>query len=192
MLLLATIVTVASVWFTDKIDHYDVRDFWEPLPPRGDRKLILDPGEFYILASSERIHIPPELAAEMVAIDPSMGEFRVHYAGFFDPGFGFSTTGFPGRAGHALRTDVFVELPGSESKAVQALPRCLNGFNLHPHRLGNRQAPRLHPPAPPRQSGRQRRCPPTAHATCAPSSSLRARSPARLLRHARRVRQAAR
>jgi dCTP deaminase len=80
----------------DKINYYDVRDFWEPLPPRTDRKLILDPGEFYILASSERIHIPPDLAAEMVAIDPSMGEFRVHYAGFFDPGFGFSTTGRPG------------------------------------------------------------------------------------------------
>jgi dCTP deaminase len=80
----------------DNVDYYNVRDFWEPLPPRSDRKLILDPGEFYILASSERIHIPPEYAAEMVAIDPSMGEFRVHYAGFFDPGFGFSTAGFPG------------------------------------------------------------------------------------------------
>jgi len=80
----------------DKLNFYDVRDFWEPLPPRHDKKLILDPGEFYILASSERIHIPPELAAEMVAIDPSMGEFRVHYAGFFDPGFGFSTSGRPG------------------------------------------------------------------------------------------------
>ncbi|GAC1327938.1 MAG: 2'-deoxycytidine 5'-triphosphate deaminase [Beijerinckiaceae bacterium] len=80
----------------DCVDHYNIRDFWEPLPPRDDKKLILDPGEFYILASSERIHIPPDLAAEMVPIDPSMGEFRVHYAGFFDPGFGFSTTGFPG------------------------------------------------------------------------------------------------
>ncbi|MGA8602024.1 MAG: 2'-deoxycytidine 5'-triphosphate deaminase [Beijerinckiaceae bacterium] len=80
----------------DKVNYYNVRDFWEPLPPRPDKKLILDPGEFYILASSERIHIPPDLAAEMVAIDPSMGEFRVHYAGFFDPGFGFSPSGLPG------------------------------------------------------------------------------------------------
>ncbi len=80
----------------DRVNHYDVHDFWEPLPPRADKRLILDPGEFYILASSERLHIPPDLAAEMVAIDPSMGEFRVHYAGFFDPGFGFSPGGVPG------------------------------------------------------------------------------------------------
>jgi dCTP deaminase len=80
----------------NNVNYYNIRDFWELLSPRSDGKLILDPDEFYILASYEQIHIPPDLAAEMVAIDPSMGEFRVHYAGFFDPGFGYSTTGFPG------------------------------------------------------------------------------------------------
>ncbi len=61
-----------------------------------DGRLILDPGEFYILASQERLHIPRDLAAEMVPIDPAMGEFRVHYAGFFDPGFGHNDRGEPG------------------------------------------------------------------------------------------------
>ena len=68
---------------------YDATDFWEPIYARSDKRLILDPDEFYILASQEKLHIPPDLAAEMVPIDPAMGEFRVHYAGFFDPGFGF-------------------------------------------------------------------------------------------------------
>jgi dCTP deaminase len=53
-------------------------------------RLILNPGDFYILASKERISVPPEVAAEMVGYDPSVGEFRIHYAGFFDPGFGYS------------------------------------------------------------------------------------------------------
>jgi dCTP deaminase len=80
----------------DEIGKYDMRDFWEPMFVRSDRKLILDPHQFYILASRERVHIPPGLAAEMVPIDPMMGEFRVHYAGFFDPGFGFTAHGHPG------------------------------------------------------------------------------------------------
>ncbi len=62
----------------------------------ADNRLILDPGEFYILASQERLHIPRDLAAEMVPIDPAMGEFRVHYAGFFDPGFGAAPDNRPG------------------------------------------------------------------------------------------------
>lgn len=80
----------------DKVGAYDPREFWEPIHARPDGRLILDPGEFYILASHERLHIPPELAAEMVPIDPAMGEFRVHYAGFFDPGFGSRPDGQPG------------------------------------------------------------------------------------------------
>jgi dCTP deaminase len=80
----------------DKAGEYDPRDFWEPVHVRDYKKLILDPNQFYILASRERIHIPPGLAAEMVPIDPMMGEFRVHYAGFFDPGFGFTEHGHPG------------------------------------------------------------------------------------------------
>jgi dCTP deaminase len=80
----------------DEVGKYDPRDFWEPMHVRQDSKLILDPHQFYILASRERVHIPPDLAAEMVPIDPMMGEFRVHYAGFFDPGFGFTAHGHPG------------------------------------------------------------------------------------------------
>ena len=80
----------------ERIGAYPAADYWEPIPARADRRLILDPNEFYILASKERLHIPPSLAAEMVPIDPLMGEFRVHYAGFFDPGFGFTEAGHPG------------------------------------------------------------------------------------------------
>jgi dCTP deaminase len=80
----------------DAIGQYDARDFWEPMHARADQKLVLDPHQFYILASRERVSIPPDLAAEMVPIDPMMGEFRVHYAGFFDPGFGMTAKGEPG------------------------------------------------------------------------------------------------
>ena len=59
----------------------------------GSGSLILDPGQFYILASKEAVQVPPDHAAEMVPFDPLVGEFRVHYAGFFDPGFGHGPTG---------------------------------------------------------------------------------------------------
>ncbi|MFI4933913.1 MAG: 2'-deoxycytidine 5'-triphosphate deaminase [Caulobacterales bacterium] len=77
---------------------HDPRDFWEPLEPRHG-ELLLDPGEFYILASKEPIQIPVLEAAEMTPIDPSVGEFRVHYAGFFDPGFGTAETDSVGSRG---------------------------------------------------------------------------------------------
>ena len=77
----------AGVVDLDKVDGHDPRDFWEPLRPQNGQ-LLLDPGEFYILASKEAVEIPVMEAAEMTPIDPSVGEFRVHYAGFFDPGFG--------------------------------------------------------------------------------------------------------
>jgi len=77
----------APVVDLDREDGHDPRDYWEPLIPR-DGQLLLDPGEFYILASKEAVEIPVLEAAEMTPIDPSVGEFRVHYAGFFDPGFG--------------------------------------------------------------------------------------------------------
>ena len=77
----------AGVVDLDFIDGHDPRDFWEPLSLRRG-ELLLDPGEFYILASSDDVEIPVDQAAEMTPIDPSVGEFRVHYAGFFDPGFG--------------------------------------------------------------------------------------------------------
>ena len=80
------------------VDHragYEVADFWEPISAR-DSKLILDPDEFYILASKEAVQVPPDYAAEMVPFDPLVGEFRVHYAGFFDPGFGYAGAGGTG------------------------------------------------------------------------------------------------
>ncbi len=70
-------------------DRYDPRDFWEPITPRDSGHVVLDPNDFHILATAERVRIPPSAAAEMVAYDTMVGEFRVHYAGFFDPGFGY-------------------------------------------------------------------------------------------------------
>lgn len=80
----------------DKVRHYEASDFWEPVqaPRRGG--LILDPAEFYILASRDPVKIPPTHAAEMIAYDTLVGEFRVHYAGFFDPGFGHPDAGGEG------------------------------------------------------------------------------------------------
>ena len=81
-------------------DGYAVADFWEPIAARADKSLILDPDEFYILASKEAVQVPPDYAAEMVPFDPLVGEFRVHYAGFFDPGFGYAGAG--GRGARAV------------------------------------------------------------------------------------------
>jgi dCTP deaminase len=80
----------------DKVRHYDVLDYWEPVhtPRRGG--LVLDPADFYILASREAVRVPPTYAAEMIAYDTLVGEFRVHYAGFFDPGFGHPDAGGEG------------------------------------------------------------------------------------------------
>jgi dCTP deaminase len=80
----------------DKRGGYDVLDFWEPLEARGQTGLVLDPDAFYILSSKEAVHVPPDHAAEMVPFDPLVGEFRVHYAGFFDPGFGHAAAGGQG------------------------------------------------------------------------------------------------
>ncbi len=76
----------------------DALDYWEPIHRRKQPRLILDPDEFYILASKEAVHVPPSHAAEMVPFNPLVGEFRVHYAGFFDPGFGHDAAG-----GHGSR-----------------------------------------------------------------------------------------
>ena len=76
-----------------------VHDFWEPIYNRGNRDIVLDPDEFYILVSQEAVHVPPLYAAEMVPFDPLVGEFRVHYAGFFDPGFGHAAAGGLGARG---------------------------------------------------------------------------------------------
>ena len=80
----------------DRRGGYAVDEFWEAISARPDGSLILDPGEFYILASKEAVQIPPDYAAEMMPFDPLVGEFRVHYAGFFDPGFGYAGAGGKG------------------------------------------------------------------------------------------------
>ena len=73
----------------DMQGRHDPLAYWEPIHSLPDDRLILNPGDFYILASRELVRVPPGYAAEMVPIDTSVGELRIHYAGFFDPGFGY-------------------------------------------------------------------------------------------------------
>ena len=82
----------------DRIGHYDPAEFWEPITGANGR-IILDPGAFYILVSREAVHVPPDYAAEMAPYLAMVGEFRVHYAGFFDPGFGHAAAGGSGARG---------------------------------------------------------------------------------------------
>jgi dCTP deaminase len=95
------IIGYRALRYTDIIDvdrkrAHAKKDFWEPIRSPAGGRLILNPNQFYILASQERICVPPAFAAEMVPIDPMMGEFRAHYAGFFDPGFGCPDDGGAG------------------------------------------------------------------------------------------------
>ncbi len=80
----------------DKKAALDREDYWEPLYADSSGTLIFDPAAFYILVSREAVHVPADYAAEMVPFDPLVGEFRVHYAGFFDPGFGAPEAGGKG------------------------------------------------------------------------------------------------
>lgn len=82
----------------DRIGHYDPAEFWEEVHSTQGH-IILDPGAFYILVSREAVHIPPDYAAEMAPYLAMVGEFRVHYAGFFDPGFGHDAAGGSGSRG---------------------------------------------------------------------------------------------
>jgi dCTP deaminase len=84
------------------VDRHDVLEplaYWDPIEAHTDGRLVLDPDEFYILVSREAVAIPPDYAAEMVPFNPLVGEFRVHYAGFFDPGFGYERGKPPGARG---------------------------------------------------------------------------------------------
>jgi dCTP deaminase len=80
----------------DKIASYPIEEYWDPIYVKDKHRLILDPDQFYILASKEAVHVPPTHAAEMVPFNPLVGEFRVHYAGFMDPGFGHGPAGGKG------------------------------------------------------------------------------------------------
>lgn len=87
-----------------KVGHYSAPDFWEPILRQRQDSLLLEPEEFYILASKERVRVPPGYAAEMVAYEAACGELRTHYAGFFDPGFGH------GHRGEIAGTQVVLEV----------------------------------------------------------------------------------
>jgi dCTP deaminase len=76
-----------------KKNYYNIEDFWEPIHKNDKGNLILEPEDFYILSSKEKIRVPHEYAAEMVAYEAGSGELRTHYAGFFDPGFGYGPDG---------------------------------------------------------------------------------------------------
>jgi dCTP deaminase len=91
----------------NRVGFYDPQDFWEPIKRPNRDSYILEANRFYILASKERIRVPPEYAAEMVVYDAGAGEIRTHYAGFFDPGFGFG-------AGDVLGTKVVMEVRARE------------------------------------------------------------------------------
>jgi dCTP deaminase len=92
----------------DKVNYYDPEDYWEPIRPRHGYITLAKDG-FYLLASKQLVSVPLEYAAEMIAHDPSMGEFRVHYAGFFDPGFGYGI-----RKGEVLGTKAVLEVRAYE------------------------------------------------------------------------------
>ena len=72
-----------------KLDYYERAEYWNPIYRNDKLQCVLMPGEFYILASKQRVRVPADFAAELLPYDLASQEFRVHYAGFFDPGFGY-------------------------------------------------------------------------------------------------------
>jgi dCTP deaminase len=90
-----------------RVAHYDPAEFWEPIKRPSRDAYILEANRFYILVSKERIRVPPAFATEMVVYDAGAGEIRTHYAGFFDPGFGFGD-------GSVLGTKVVMEVRARE------------------------------------------------------------------------------
>ena len=124
----------------DNVGGYAIADFWEPITASGGH-IILDPDDFYILASREAVAVPPDHAAEMRAYDTLVGEFRVHYAGFFDPGFGHDSAGGAGsRAVLEVRShDVPFVLEHGQTvgrliyERLTALPDRLYGAGLGSH-----------------------------------------------------------
>jgi len=87
-----------------RIRAYRWTDFWDPVFPEAGERIVLEPEIFYLLLSAEGVCIPPGIAAEMMAYDPTAGELRTHYAGFFDPGFGYDPAG--GRPGSRAALEV--------------------------------------------------------------------------------------
>ena len=87
-----------------RIRAYRWNDYWDPVFPEAGGRVVLEPEIFYLLLSAEGVCIPPQIAAEMMAYDPTAGELRTHYAGFFDPGFGYDPAG--GRQGSRAALEV--------------------------------------------------------------------------------------
>jgi dCTP deaminase len=131
----------AGVIDVDRAGAHERDDFWEPIRPLRGGRIVLDPNEFYILASKEAVHVPPDFAAEMVPFNPAVGEFRVHYAGFFDPGFGHGASGGAGsRAVLEVRSHEvpFILEDGQQVgrliyERLAARPRTLYGTGIGSH-----------------------------------------------------------
>jgi dCTP deaminase len=109
----------------DEVAAYDPMEYWEPIERPRDGQLLLLPEAFYILTSRERIRVPLTAAAEMVSYDPSVGEFRNHYAGFFDPGFGYRSDDVHG-------THAVLEVRSHEVPFILEDGQRVSRFEYHP------------------------------------------------------------
>lgn len=109
-----------------RVRHYRWHDYWDPVIPEQGSRIVLEPETFYLLLSAEGVSIPPRVAAEMMAYDPTAGELRTHYAGFFDPGFGFSRTG----DGHGSRAALEVRARDVPFMVEHGQPVCKLAFEL--------------------------------------------------------------
>jgi dCTP deaminase len=107
-----------------KVGEYAWRDYWDPVYPEAGRRIVLEPEAFYLLLSAEGVCIPPGYAAEMMAYDPTAGELRTHYAGFFDPGFGFDPKG----RRHGSRAALEVRARDVSFMVEHRQPVCKLGF----------------------------------------------------------------
>ncbi len=100
------------------------QEYWEPVHPESGGRIVLEPEVFYLLLSAEGVSIPPQYAAEMLAYDPTAGELRTHYAGFFDPGFGYA----PGGDGHGSRAALEVRARDVSFMVEHRQPVCKLAF----------------------------------------------------------------
>ncbi len=107
-----------------KIRTYRWTDFWDPVFPEAGGRVVLEPEIFYLLLSAEGVSIPPQIAAEMMAYDPTAGELRTHYAGFFDPGFGYDPDG----ANHGSRAALEVRARDVSFMVEHRQPVCKLGL----------------------------------------------------------------
>jgi dCTP deaminase len=107
-----------------RVHGYGWRDYWEPVYPEAGSRIVLEPEVFYLLLSAEGVSIPPSYAAEMLAYDPTAGELRTHYAGFFDPGFGYSRN----RGAHGSRAALEVRARDVSFMVEHRQPVCKLAF----------------------------------------------------------------